>query len=241
MLRHIPLGKMHNLRDLGGYPVPGGGETAWERLLRGDNPEGLTAADIQWLLDRDITTVVDLRSLQEAERKPDQLSSVSAFCYVNCPLMGEAVMPDLGDEAGKGYFHILEGRERVAQALTQVASAPGGVLFHCTAGKDRTGLVAALLLGLAGVGRADLLADYQVSETYLADIIRRIREKVPELAPFAGASRSAYLAECLDLLEAKYGSISGYLRAAALSDEAVGALRQKLLGESGGKGGPAVG
>ena len=52
MLRHIPLGRMYNLRDLGGYPVPGG-ETAWERLLRGDNPEGLTEEDLRWLLDRD--------------------------------------------------------------------------------------------------------------------------------------------------------------------------------------------
>ena len=61
MLRRIPLGKMNNLRDLGGYPA-GDGVTVWERFLRGDNPAGLSEQDIQWLRERDITTIVDLRS-----------------------------------------------------------------------------------------------------------------------------------------------------------------------------------
>ena len=241
MLRHISLGNMQNLRDLGGYPTSDGGETAWEQLLRGDNPEGLTEADIQWLLDRRITTVVDLRSPQEAEQKPDQLSAVHGFHYVNCPLLEGTGMPDLEDRAGEGYFRILECRERVSDALRQVAAAPDGVLFHCTAGKDRTGLIAALILGLSGVTRADLLADYQVSETYLADIIRQIRVRVPNLAPFAGSSKAVYLSECLDRLEEKYSSIPDYLRAAGLSDDTAAALRQKLLGPAEKKGGPILG
>ncbi len=186
MLRHIPLGGMHNLRDLGGYPVPGG-ETAWERLLRGDNPEGLTEEDLRWLLDRDITTVVDLRSDAEVGRKPDQLSGHPDFHYFHCPLLAEGDgMPNLETDVGAGYFRMLEGSGLVARALRTVAAAPGGVLFHCTAGKDRTGLMAALLLGLAGVERTDILADYQVSETYLARIIRQIKARVPTLPAFAG-------------------------------------------------------
>lgn len=62
MLRRIPLGNMMNLRDLGGYPLPGGGHTAWGRLLRGDNPLGLSEADAGWLLERGVRTVIDLRS-----------------------------------------------------------------------------------------------------------------------------------------------------------------------------------
>ena len=72
MLRRIPLGKMNNLRDLGGYPA-GDGVTVWERFLRGDNPAGLSEQDIQWLRERDITTIVDLRSGEELARQPDQL------------------------------------------------------------------------------------------------------------------------------------------------------------------------
>ena len=101
--------------------------------------------------------------------------------------------------------------------------------------------MAALLLGFAGVERADLLADYQVSETYLADIIRQIKTKVPTLSAFAGASKAEYLSDCLDLLEEKYGSLSGYLRAIGLTEEELTALRGKLLPPDHTKGGPEFG
>lgn len=242
MLRHIPLGRMYNLRDLGGYPTPGGGETAWEKLLRGDNPEHLTAEDLRWLLDRDITTVVDLRSEAEVVRKPDQLSSQLGFHYFHCPLLTKGDgMPNLETDVGKGYFRMLDGSTLVADALRTIAAAPGGVLFHCTAGKDRTGLIAALLLGLVGVERQDILADYQVSETYLADIIRQIKVKVPTLPAFAGASRAEYLNDCLDLLEEKYGSIPEYFRAIGLTVGELTALRRKLLPRNDTEGGPVFG
>ena len=138
-------------------------------------------------------------------------------------------MPNLADDVARGYFDLLSRGDLVRTAVSAVAAAPGGVLFHCTAGKDRTGLLSALLLSLAGVSRADILADYQVSETYLADIIRRIRTVVPDLAPFAGAPKSDYLDGCLDLLEESYGSVPDYLRAVGISEAELDALRDKLL------------
>lgn len=229
MLRHIPLGKMNNLRDLGGYLAGEGRVTAWERLLRGDNPLGLREADVAWLLDREITTVIDLRSAAEAAQTPDQLSRTPGFRYFHCPMMDGDRMPNLEDDVGRGYFEVLDQQRCAAAILRLVAGAPGGVLFHCTAGKDRTGMAAALLLGLVGVSREDILADYQVSEVYLADIIRRIKNVAPDLAPFAGASKSEYLAGCLDLLEEKYGSIPDYLRSSGLTEDELEALRDKVL------------
>ena len=89
--------------------------------------------------------------------------------------------------------------------------------------------------------RADLLADYQVSETYLADVIHQIRKRVPDLSAFAGASKAEYLADCLDLLEEKYGSISGYLRAIGLTEGELATLQRKLLPQGDPKGGPVFG
>lgn len=80
MQRRIPLGSMWNLRDLGGYPVRGGGYTRWGRILRGDNPLGLTDKDADWLRERDITTVIDLRSREEVECKPDELRRCPDLC-----------------------------------------------------------------------------------------------------------------------------------------------------------------
>lgn len=228
MLRRIPLGKMNNLRDLGGYPA-GDGVTVWERFLRGDNPTGLSEQDIQWLRERDITTIVDLRSGEELARQPDQLRGQPGFLYHHCPLVGIEKLPNLEADIGRAYFEAMDRLTCVGRAMRILAAAPGGVLFHCTAGKDRTGILAMLLLSLAGVAREDILADYQISETYLAEIIQLIQLRVPDLAAFAGQSRREYLEECMDLLLDKYGSVPDYLRAAGLTDRELETLRHKLL------------
>jgi len=232
MLRRIPLGKMMNLRDLGGYPLPGGGHTAWGRVLRGDNPSGLTEAELQWLRDRAITTVVDLRSAQELERRPDQLRDCPGFTYWHVPLVGGERLPNLEADVGKSYFEMLERREHPAQALRVIAQAPGGVLFHCMAGKDRTGCIAALLLSLAGVKREDILADYQMTEIYIGEMVRKIREIKPDSAPFLGQSRVEYLEDCLNRLTEAHGSVAGYLEWLGLTGEELASLRGKLVQEA---------
>ena len=196
MLRRIPLGKMNNLRDLGGYPA-GDGVTVWERFLRGDNPAGLSEQDIQWLRERDITTIVDLRSGEELARQPDQLRGQPGFLYHHCPLVGIEKLPNLEADIGRAYFEAMDRLTCVGRAMR---------------------ILAMLLLSLAGVAREDILADYQISETYLAEIIQLIQLRVPDLAAFAGQSRREYLEECMDLLLDKYGSVPDYLRAAGLTD-----------------------
>lgn len=231
MLRRIPLGAMMNLRDLGGYPTADGRETKWGRLFRGDQPTELTERDFQWLLERNVTTVIDLRSSVELERAPDPLASTSGFTYHHSPLVGGENLPDSEESLPKGYFEMLDSKVYIAQVLRLIAEASNGVLFHCTAGKDRTGCTAALLLGLCGVGLADILADYQVSETYIMSLIRRVRSETPNLPAYMGRSKSAYMEECLRLLLEKYGDLMGYLRAAGLTDKDLGLLRGKLLEE----------
>lgn len=224
-----------NLRDLGGYPVSGGGCTAWERLLRGDQPHGLTPEDLAWLRAREINTVVDLRSALEQKYRPDPLARAEGFAYFACPLVGGDVLPNTEDDVARGYFNVLDAGESVRRALGLIAQAPGGVLFHCTAGKDRTGLLSALLLSVAGVGRPDILADYQVSETYLEQVpmaeglARKLGLPLAELAAFVGRSKPAYLNGCLKLLEEKYGTVAEYLSAVGLTQEQTARLRARML------------
>lgn len=230
MLRRIPLGKMNNLRDLGGYPAANGEVTAWERCLRGDVPTGLSETDVDWLLDRDITTVIDLRHEDEIKYQPDELKFIPGFIYYHCNLAGGGLLPNCENDVAASYFRMLDEKNGVGEVLRMIARTPGGVLFHCTAGKDRTGCIAALLLSLAGVSRADILADYQVSETYLANLLSMMKERAPELAALWGRSKSEYMEGCLDLLADKYGSVLEYLKAAGLIEAELELLRNKLLG-----------
>lgn len=229
MLRHIPLGSMRNLRDLGGYPALDGKTTAWECVLRGDVPTGLTEQDVDWLLDRDITTIIDLRHEDETERQPNELKFLPGFRYHHCSLAVGGLLPNGEDDVAAGYFRMLDEKNALCEVLRIIAHAHGGVLFHCTAGKDRTGCVAALLLSLAGVGLIDILADYQVSETYIRDVVRQMVARMPDKAAWLGRSKSEYMDDCLGLLLGKYGSVPAYLKAAGLTDGELTRLRGKLL------------
>lgn len=131
----------------------------------------------------------------------------------------------------KGYFDMLNEQACMCKVMRQIASAPKGVLFHCAAGKDRTGCTAALLLLLCCVPQADVVADYQVSETYLQEIIRRLRKERPNAPAHLGRSRAEYMEETLALLTDKYGTAEDYLRAIGLTDEELNLLRGKLLEE----------
>lgn len=229
MLRHIPLGRMLNLRDLGGYPTTDGKITAWERLLRGDVPQGFSEADVDWLLDRDVTTVIDLRHDEETAARPDELKFLPGFHYHHVSLAVHGLYPNSEADVGSGYFRMLDEKNALCAVMRLIAHAPGGVLFHCTAGKDRTGCVAALLLSLCGVGLTDILADYQVSETYIMELLRQMAARVPDMEAWLGRSKSEYMDECLRLLLEKYGSVPGYLLEAGLTEEELTLLRAKLL------------
>lgn len=222
MLRRIPLGKMNNLRDLGGYPA-GDGVTVWERFLRGDNPAGLSEQDIQWLRERDITTIVDLRSGEELARQPDQLRGQPGFLYHHCPLVGIEKLPNLEADIGRAYFEAMDRLTCVGRAMRILAAAPGGVLFHCTAGKDRTGVVAALLLWLAGVSEEDILDDYIVSGPYLQQMLRAYCEAHP--GAVVCPPQSAYMSSFLRLFAQRYGTPRQYLEMLGVD---AGKLAEKL-------------
>lgn len=224
-MRRILLCGMENLRDLGGYPLAGRGSerfTRWGSLYRGDLPKQVTQADRQRLRELGITTVVDLRSKEEIERKPDPLAQEPGIRYLHCPLVGDGRVP-APDEVPLSYMEMADGTGQMAGALQAIAEAPQAVLFHCTAGKDRTGVVAALLLWLAGVSEEDILADYIVSGPYLQQMLRAYCEAHPSavICP----PQSAYMSSFLRLFAQRYGTPRQYLEMLGVD---AGKLAEKL-------------
>ena len=224
-MRRILLCGMENLRDLGGYPLAGRGSerfTRWGSLYRGDLPKQVTQADRQRLRELGITTVVDLRSKEEIERKPDPLAQELGIRYLHCPLAGDGRVP-APDEVPLSYMEMADGTGQMAGALQAIAEAPQAVLFHCTAGKDRTGVVAALLLWLAGVSEEDILADYIVSGPYLQQMLRAYCEAHP--GAVVCPPQSAYMSSFLRLFAQRYGTPWRYLEMLGVD---AGKLAEKL-------------
>lgn len=242
--RDLSWSGLLNARDLGGHPTEDGGETRWGSVVRADTVRQLTEEGWQALVDYGVRTIVDLRSDEElAEDPPAQLpvDAVHVSFFADRPEVFEEV-----EEAGASasshaeataavYLIFLEHfRANVAAAIRAVAHAPeGAVVVHCHGGKDRTGMVSAFLLRLAGVPIEEIAADYALSE-------QRLRPRHDEW--FAGAADEAELARLhriaatpaesmvavLEEVERSYGSVAGYLRAGGATDEELDRARARL-------------
>lgn len=182
--RHIRLEGAYNVRDLGGYATAGGGTTRWRSFLRADALHALTQNDIQVLLGLGLRTVIDLRSDVEIERHPSTLACHPDIRYVHIPLFDglgpvDAMLAETGEfDLSKRYIKAVA---QCGPALAAVAAAiakaeDGAVLFNCTAGKDRTGIVAAMLLSLAGVAGEEIAADYALTASLAGTLMERLKE-----------------------------------------------------------------
>jgi protein-tyrosine phosphatase len=233
-----------NIRDLGGHPTEDGRTTAFGAVVRADSVRRLSEAGWAQLADYGIGTIVDLRFHDELEADPPIEVPVDV---VHVPVLPDpasshwdeiqAISEAAPDGAAATTAVYLEFLKRFshgfALAVSAVARArDGGVLVHCMAGKDRTGLVSALLLRLAGVPVADVAADYAVSERNLAAFSEpwiaeapdeRERERRRRIAGTPPQAMEAVLAE----LESR-GGAAGYLRDAGVPDADLELVRLRL-------------
>jgi protein-tyrosine phosphatase len=213
---HLDWPGLLNARDLGGLPVGGGGRIRERALVRSDNHSYLTDDGVAALRAYGVSRIVDLRGPHELEQLPSPLADDAA--YRNLPVQ------DPGDPADEPtlaelYRGMLDRRpELFGAVMVTIAEAPeGAVAVHCAAGKDRTGLVVAMTLSLAGVPDEAIGADYAMTE-------QRMRTTYDELIANApdDAERS-YLQEVLRTvptnvtaalahLRARHGSVEAYLR-----------------------------
>lgn len=242
-LVRLPLDGAFNVRELGGYPTPNGGQTRFHRFLRGDSLGRLTRWDEKFLHDYGVRAIVDLRDPSEVDDFPDRPIGKDVW-YTNIPLLSV----NLADTSeAKEFFEsedysifklykmILENYEAVRDCFRFIADAPQGcVLFHCAVGKDRTGILCMLLLSLAGVDKWDIVADYVQTrpnlmrdEAFASDWLNA---SVDGIRPYLESSPDA-IEYVYDLMEMEHGGVEGYLLECGVPDEDVAAVRRKLIEE----------
>ena len=253
-LRRLPVEGAANLRDLGGYVARDGRALRWGVLYRSDALADLSDDDVAYLERLGLRRVVDFRSEGERERDPDRLPP--GALPVLQPIVGEGLDPrELQDQLLSGETTaegaaawLVEGNRafvtgfdgvyaRFLRDLAEPGSLP--TLFHCTAGKDRAGYAAALVLMALDVPRDAILRDYLLTNDYtrekteallrLIRVVSLFRTHPDDVRPLFEA-RESYLGAAFDTIDAEYGSTDAYLRDGLGVDEALRArLRASLL------------
>ncbi len=238
--RVISLEGTVNFRDLGGYPAGGGRSTRWRTLFRADGLSALTSTDLEVLAEFGLRTVVDLRTSAEvsAGRFPvDQLP----VAFHHHPLMTNVVSPhDFNVTPGflaSTYLEMVDGAADVLAEVVRLCATHDRLplVFHCTAGKDRTGVTSAIVLGLLGVPRSVIVEDYALSGLAMEHLRERLATQFPDARDVIMGAGEVFAADpaamegLLDHLEATYGGIEAYARSAGLTSDDLARLQSALL------------
>lgn len=173
--RLVPMDGVRNFRDLGGYPTADGGETRWGQVFRSGRLDETTDADLDRIRRLGIEVVFDLRTQVEVDQNPNRLPGevehvhmpMSSHVAVQKGLLDRIVDGDIGSytqvDMAEGYLRMIDRFTGYLSSMVEAVAAGRKVLFHCTAGKDRTGITAMTLLANAGVADAHVLDDYEIS------------------------------------------------------------------------------
>ena len=244
--RLIGLEAVHNFRDLGGYPTAGGRTTKWRTLFRSDGLYRLRGADdMSRVMQLGLKSVIDLRTEREQREQGifpiDDIEVTFHHLSIVDVTWSDTETPEFDDEVEFlvwGYRDMLEiGSSRFADAMHVLAQADSlPAVFHCAAGKDRTGVLAALMLSSLGVEDAHICADYGLTQDAMRRSIAWSKVHRPELAERYATIPKAYLAAdpramqiILTELAQQHGSVRNYVREIGVADATVEALGNLLL------------
>jgi protein tyrosine/serine phosphatase len=249
--RFLPLTGAENIRDLGGLPLKAGGFTRSGVLFRGDTLQELTPDDVALFRRLGLRTIIDLRTNLEATKEGRGPLADEPIRYVNLPFMPDELLMPSDDRQRQLIVAERREQDRVEHYLgylkyagdrvvgaVKVMAEPDGppALFHCAAGKDRTGVLAALVLDAVGVEREAIVADFALTNERLERVGARLR-RMPTYANYTGALSNKDMSadpqtmtDVLAALDDRDGGAAGWLLANGLTDAELAALTAALTG-----------
>lgn len=252
--RLLPLEGGVNFRDLGGYATHDGRRVKWRRLYRSGTMTLLTPTDFEHLAQREIRTVIDLRTRREQIEEPNHWcreANIAYWCREYDEVFGhlhEMIDRGIADEEEArrvmegGYRHLpIQQGPAYAELLRRIAAGETPMVFNCSAGKDRTGGAAALVLAMLGVPRETIVADFTLT-TRAVDLRKALlrrrsgsgsRQRYSRLPDHVMdallAAYPGYISAFLDALDADFGSVEDYLAEIGILRPEIEAARAELL------------
>ena len=242
--RHLVFQGAFNFRDLGGYRGRAGQTVRWRTLYRADALHRLDDDELDLLAGLGVRTVLDLRTTEEVEHGCIDATHLG-IAHHHLPVLGEVWKPrqldpdaDAGEVLGDLYVEMLDVGAPALAASLRLMADPVAIpsVFHCAAGKDRTGVLAAVVLGLLGVDDEVIVGDYALTARAMDSLVEKLRTTNPEAVTAMDEQPSAYMAtppeamaRFLAHVVAEHGSMVGYVRHIGVELEVVEALHANLL------------
>ena len=246
--RHLKFNSVLNFRDIGGYPARDGHTVAWRRVFRCGEFRNVTQDEFKRLTgELGVVSVIDLRSGPELENNGKGLLEGSEIKYCNIAFMTDDGGPE-GNASryahctNMGEFYLVMARQedygkRIIEALEVIADPMNHpIVFHCAVGKDRTGMLAAVLLSLLGVAEKDIIEDYALSEPYMDELLARLKNNPPksggppmDIPEYFWKAPPESMNLFLSTLRRDYGSIEGYLESMGMEPSLTERLEIALL------------
>ena len=217
-----------NTRELGGYVIKDGLATKRNSLWRSDVQNYPSEGDVALLKERGITTILDMRGDKDLARKPSGFANKEGFTYINCPIIEGSGVPESVEQVPVSYLAIAQA-ENMPKVFKAIANAKTGVMFNCTAGKDRTGVVSAILLLHAGVSDEDIIENYVLTREYGRERLELVHKNFPEVDMNIVTPKEWYMEEFLRLFRGKFGTTESYFKNLGLTTEEIERIRKKLV------------
>ncbi|WP_404477701.1 tyrosine-protein phosphatase [Novosphingobium sp. BL-52-GroH] len=250
--RVLPLQQGSNFRDIGGYVTRSGKTVKWDKAFRSGAMPLLTETDYSMLGQLGIGNVVDLRSIEEREVAPDMLDDRLGALFLANDYSLKPMMASMGKRGGENVYQGMETMlaPQYRAMFKRLIAGDGAVVYHCSAGQDRTGIATGLLYDVLGVDRETILKDYQLSTS-----LRRPQFEMPKVDPkdypnnpivqyyFARSEEQrgkaeplytpsgvSHLAQFFTYLDAEYGGSEGYMKQVlGFTDKDIETLRATML------------
>jgi protein-tyrosine phosphatase len=242
--RLVPFTGVLNFRDLGGYETEDGRHTRWGRLFRSDAMHDLTNEDLKLFRGLGIASVIDLRSPAEVERTGRGLLAQEPLNFVNSPVLStyQTDQSRANIDAGymsRRYLEYLEvGAPAFVGVIDEMANADNyPLVFNCFLGKDRTGVVAALVMSCLGVRRSTIIEDYAVTGSRVDLIVEKLlrdpnlRDEVAHHNPHLLGAREATMSSFLSEVDQRFGGPVAWALGAGVPEANLERLRELLLDE----------
>ena len=218
-----------NTRDLGGTLTKDGLIINSNCIIRSDYNSILPPSqnDINYLISNKISTIIDIRSYKEIKSTKNHFESLNNFKYFNYPIEEGSEIPKTIDDVPKSYMEIACSKN-IKYILEKIANSENGVLFHCSAGKDRTGVLTSIIYMLCNVSEKEIIKDYMISKENLRNKFEQLKANNPNIDINIIIPKESYIITFMKLFNEKFGDINKYLDIIGVSINNRMKLKNKL-------------